>query len=150
MTNEIELLAKVSAEEVYGPDMDAMLREMADSDWHVEFPSDIVVVGHDGEYADMSNPTGALYGERFYIRAEDEAGHRRVWGGLYETAELAEAAYLMFAPPVEFWEETSPCYGSEAWSSENEAELREWEADIAEGNSVYSDDFVVGIGPEMV
>jgi hypothetical protein len=94
--------------------------------WNIGFPSDYVVVGYDGEYADMDNPEGAVYAERFRIVAEDAKGYRRTWGGLYESPEAAEAAYVLLAPPVDLWDEIQPCYGSEAYADdweEHEAEL---------------------------
>ena len=89
--------------------------------WSVDFPSDLVVVGHNYENADMSNPNGEIIRERYFVRAEDALGHRRTWGGYYETLEAAEAAYSLLAPPVEFCEEDRPCYGSEAWTPEVDA-----------------------------
>ena len=49
--------------------------------WSVGFPSDLVVVGHNPENADMSNPNGEIIRERYFIQAEDAKGHRRTWGG---------------------------------------------------------------------
>ena len=130
MTNDIEQLAKIQPEEVYGPEVDLSVFEeepVMSEAWSVGFPSDFVVVGHDGEYADMSNPTGAIIRERFYIVAEDAKGNRRTWGGLYVSPEAAEAAYAFLAPTVALWEATRPCYGSEAWTAEVEAEEVEME-----------------------
>jgi hypothetical protein len=95
--------------------------------WSVCFPSDFVVVGHNPENADMSNPRGEIVGERFYMQAEDALGHRRTYGGYYETLEAAEATYAFLTPAVEFWEETRPCYGSEAWTADVEADEVEME-----------------------
>jgi hypothetical protein len=125
----------MSPEEVYGPEMiDTFEEDEAAADlvapgeggWSVGFPSDFVVVGYDGEYADMSNPRGEIIRERWYIQAEDAKGNRRVWGDLYESPEAAEAAYSLEAPPVEFWDETQPCYGSEAYVE------GDWEQEMAE------------------
>src|SRR4051812_18355445 len=57
--------------------------------WSVGFPSDFVVVGHNYENADMSNPNGEIIQERFSIVAEDAKGNRRTWGGRYETEAAA-------------------------------------------------------------
>lgn len=128
MYDEFSSLYKIQPEEVYGPEFSVVEDEeesfelpLPASAWSVGFASDFVVVGHDGEYADMSNPTGAIIRERFYIIAEDAKGNRRTWGGLYESQDAAEAAYALLAPAVALWEETRPCYGSEAWTSEVEA-----------------------------
>jgi hypothetical protein len=107
MNNDIEQLAKIQPQEPfimmgYSEEEDLSVFVAEPETWSVGFPSDYVVVGHDGEYADMSNPTGAIIRERYYIVAEDAKGNRRTWGGLYESPEAAEAAYSLLAPPVEF------------------------------------------------
>ena len=125
MNNDIEQLAKIQPQEPfilmgYSEDEDFSVFVEPEA-WSVGFPSDFVVVGHNSENADMDNPTGAIIRERFYMIAEDAKGNRRTWGGLYESPEAAEAAYAFLAPPVALWEETRPCYGSEAWTSEVDA-----------------------------
>ena len=94
------------------------------SKWVVGFGVITVIVGYDSEYADMDNPRGARFGERWFIQAEDELGYRRQFGGMYKTRQAAEQSYLAFAPPVEFWDEVEPCYGSEAYARN----WREYEA----------------------
>lgn len=134
MNNDIEQLAKIQPQEAFfgmgrfipaaGNNTPIKVYDSgvrSKGAWSVGFPSDFVVVGYNPENADMSNPNGAIIRERFYIVAEDAKGNRRTWGGLYESEATAEAAYALFAPPVEFWEETRPCYGSEAWTAEVEA-----------------------------
>jgi hypothetical protein len=126
MTNDIEQLTKIQPQEPfimmgYSEDEEPVEVVLAAEKWMVGFPSNLVVVGHDGEYADMSNPTGAIVRERFYMVAEDALGHRRTWGGLYESEAAAEAIYSLLAPTVAVWEETRPCYGSEAWTPEVDA-----------------------------
>lgn len=123
-TKAIHELIGMTPEEVYGPVVDLSVFEeepLASEVWSVGVSSDFVVVGHNSENADMSNPTGAIIRERYFVIAEDAKGHRRTWGGYNETPEAAEAAYALLAPPVAFWEETRPCYGSEAWTSEVDA-----------------------------
>lgn len=92
--------------------------------WTVSFVILTVVVGYDSECADMDNPRGARFGERWFIQAEDELGYRYQFGGLYRTREAAERSYLMYAPAVELWDEVEPCYGSEAYARN----WREYEA----------------------
>lgn len=124
-THEIEDLYRLSPEEVFGPAVDFSVFEtepLATEHWSVFFRSDFVVVGRNSENADMSNPNGDIIRERYYMIAEDAKGNRRTWGGYYETLEAAEAAYALLAPVVAFWEETRPCYGSEAWTADVEAE----------------------------
>ena len=103
---------------------------MSNTRWSVGFESVLVVVGHNSENADMDNPRGEEIRERFYALAEDVEGNRRVWGGYHESPELAEAEFVALAPPVEFWEDIRPAYGSDAYAKnafEYEAELIEWE-----------------------
>jgi hypothetical protein len=45
--------------------------------WSVGFPSDFGVVGHDGEYADMSNPTGAIIQLTRVLRSAQSGGFRK-------------------------------------------------------------------------
>jgi hypothetical protein len=67
--------------------------------------------------ADMSNPRGEIIRERFYIVAENAAGERRTWGGLYVSEADAEAAYSLLAPSVTFWDDIRPAYGSDAYAA---------------------------------
>ena len=131
MSNELQDLIQIAAEEVYAEIDFSVFDEPEPSSerWFINFPSKFVVVGHDGEYADMDNPTGAIICERFYILAEDAKGNRRIWGDLYDSPEAAEAAYAFLAPAVSNWEATRPCYGSEAWTPEVDA--AEVEAELA-------------------
>ncbi len=73
----------------------------------------------------MDNPRGEIIREKFSAVAEDALGNRRGWGGSYDSLSEAEAAFLALAPPVPFWEELRPCYGSEAY----ERNWREYEAE---------------------
>ena len=155
MTNDISNLTKIQPEEVYEPVIDLAVFDESrlcescgcvlpnfgpcfqpktceachNNTWSISFPSDFVVVGFDSECADMDNPRGEIIRERFYIVAEDAKGNRRLWGGLYDTPEAAEAAYAFLAPAVSNWEATRPCYGSEAWTPEVDA--AEVEAELA-------------------
>ena len=87
--------------------------------------SDIVVVGHDSESADMSNPNGELYGVAYYVVMIDEKGNR--WAHDYRFMN-DEAAAIEFRDKVantynkgivrlkyEHWLEVEPVYGSEAY-----------------------------------
>ena len=106
---------------------------------HFFAETDLVVVGHDGEYADITNPRGAIYGYAAYVVAEAATGarvRRYIGAARFEAAVLpkaeAEAAALnmrlnkLGKLPVAFsrWEETYACYGSEAHSN---LEMVEWE-----------------------
>lgn len=103
--------------------------------WTLEIGSDFVVVGHNPEAADMSNPRGEIIRERFYVGATTEYGRRRFWRHGFETEEAALEAYLYLATPVAFWEESTPVYGSEAYAAnwgEYEADKIAWEKDQEE------------------
>jgi hypothetical protein len=94
--------------------------------WHIAAGSEYRVTGYDAEFADLSNPQGALVEELFFLVAETDRGDRRVYG-TYASAELAEAA-VPAAPPVVLWDEWYPVYGSEAYqASDEEASYAEWE-----------------------
>lgn len=99
----------------------------------VGFASEIVVVGQDYEYSDLDNPHGFIYGEQFYIVAEDQEGNRRTWGNYYDSPQAAEFDYIHFSPPVEFWMDITPAYGSEAYANnrwEYEADIENRERDL--------------------
>jgi hypothetical protein len=95
-----------------------------------------VVIGHDPEFADYSNPRGERYGFACYVRAVNEFGDARE---LYVTttvfasdgeakAEKVAAALTNRARggklPVGFdnWSTARPVYGSEAYESYGRAD----------------------------
>jgi hypothetical protein len=94
--------------------------------WTVSIGSDLAVVGHNPEAADMSNPRGEIVRERFFMRAYNDYGSAYRWGW-FETPEELEAAYLAFAPPIALWDQTYPVYGSPAYEDYGEWEMRQWE-----------------------
>ncbi len=106
--------------------------------------SDIVVIGYDGEFADMSNPTGALHGTCAMVLAVFEDGQRRClvvgtnrWSEqvMPKAVKMASALNNRLANfnklPVNFdrWEAYHPVYGSAAYSGADEAA---WEREIDE------------------
>ena len=97
--------------------------------WEVSIASDYAVVGHNYEMADMSNPNGEIIRERYYMRASNAYGDAFVWGW-FETPEELEAAYLLFAPPIFFWDKTYPVYGSRAYEDYGQAEEIAWEREM--------------------
>jgi hypothetical protein len=96
--------------------------------------SDLVVTGYDAEFADISNPRGALYGEAFYVVIEAHDGRRWAHDHRFVTrgndgAEVAlraerlrariEASYNGGAPlDGAHWVEIDPLYGSDAYVSQ--------------------------------
>ncbi len=85
--------------------------------YDVEVAYDIVVVRRDPEYAEYDNPEGEILGERYYMRATNALGYAWVWGW-HQTPEELELDYEFLAPPVEFWREGRPVYGSWAYQVE--------------------------------
>lgn len=78
--------------------------------------SDLAVIGHNPEAADMDHPNGEIIGERFYMIAEDADGYRWSWGWA-DSKERLELEFEFLAPPVSEWNESRPCYGSKAWEA---------------------------------
>lgn len=93
----------------------------------------LVVSGHDPEFADFSNPTGALIREAVGVMIETQEGYR--YGRILEVKENVEAV-------VEFYQVALACgldpaqdprlcvdyaYGSEAYQHEGGAWEAEWE-----------------------
>ena len=86
--------------------------------------SDIVVVGTNPEMADIDNPRGNLFGEAWYVYAENCHGDRyRFYMGIdkqIQSENMANALTERLAAgklPVAFdrWEQTRPSYGSDAY-----------------------------------
>jgi hypothetical protein len=92
---------------------------MANNRWTVEIRSVTVVIGRNPENADMGNPNGDYYGDRFYAIATAPDGQRRRHEGMFRTAELAEDFYVLFAAPIwsDDWFDTYPEYGSPAYEA---------------------------------
>lgn len=88
--------------------------------------SDYQVVGYDGEFADMSNPQGAIIQEVFFLLATNVDGDRLVYGS-FDSKDAALTA-IPDAPPVSIWATTEPEYGSLAFQRYGESDLVAWEA----------------------
>jgi len=122
--------------------------------------TDIVVVDHDSEMADMSNQTGAIHGDADYIVAETPTGRRFAHDAMAITrsnghteskissARLEELAFHLneTKPDLDMthWEEIDPCYGSEAFiaqGTEQANRLREIEAAVESGEMPWVEGF---------
>jgi hypothetical protein len=120
--------------------------------------TDIVVVDHNSEMADMSNPRGAIHGDADYIVAETPTGRRfahdttaitRSNGhteSKISSARLEELAFHLneTKPDLDMthWEEIDPCYGSEAYitqGTENNNRIREIEDAHEAGEIPYGE-----------
>jgi hypothetical protein len=88
--------------------------------------SEIAVVGHNPEFADLDHPNGEIEGEIFFIVAEDRAGNRWRSDEMSEVEAGIRAAALNALPRVTLsgWAEWYPVYGSAAYS---EADVVAWE-----------------------
>lgn len=91
--------------------------------------TDIVVIGQDPEMADYSNPRGDIHGHCAYVVVDAPNGrrwvHRKTFTSRWEDDALALIAPLLHSIEShlvaggtireEFWTETDPAYGSEAY-----------------------------------
>jgi hypothetical protein len=89
----------------------------ADESFTFSVESELAVVGHDGEYADMDNPRGEIIRHRYFMVATDSIGHQYRYG-FERTEALAEAVFQQFAPPVSEWSLWRCIYGSIAYELE--------------------------------
>ena len=90
----------------------------------VDVRKDVVVVDHNPEMADYTNPTGAIYRHTFEVLAMTEGGRRfahRHFFGLDRDAADALAIKVLYRGEVDlsYWTETYPEYGSPAWAVED-------------------------------
>ena len=91
----------------------------------IDFRSDLVVTGENPEMADLDNPSGYEYGERFYVFAEFEDGSRFAHGyGFLNDPEGAErlATKIIAKGVIDLdthWHSTDARYGSEAWQRQD-------------------------------
>jgi hypothetical protein len=98
------------------------------------------VVGYDGEFADMSNPQGAIIREVFFLLATDTDGNRLAYGSF--DSEDAALTSIPDAPPVSTWAPTEPEYGSLAFQRYGQDDLIAWEARHLEMESWGYDDYL--------
>jgi hypothetical protein len=85
--------------------------------WKFSVESDLAVVGHNPENADMSNPSGEIIQHRYFMVATDGLGYQKRYG--YEKSpEAAELVFQLFAPPVSEWLDWRCVYGSFAYEIE--------------------------------
>jgi len=128
----------------------------------VEFTvvTNVVVIGHDNEMADLDNPNGYIYGYSAFVRAENLYGDTwsmHVATGRWEKDVLAKAqaqadaltARLALGKlPVGFgdgmtggasrWSRTRPVYGSDAYQAYGNGDDWEWELRLAEDTLAFS------------
>jgi hypothetical protein len=100
--------------------------------WHFSVESELAVIGHDPEFADMDNPTGAIIQPRYFMVATDAEGYQKRWGWC-ETPEQAEMGFEFVAPAVNEWPLWRCVYGSHAYEvmgCEQEQLAAEMEADL--------------------
>lgn len=107
-------LANLTFAELEAEDMDASHFV----NWTYSVESELAVVGHDPEYADMENPRGEVVRERYFMVATDEIGQQFRFGW-ERSAALAEAVFQYVAPPVGEWHLWRCIYGSVAYERNN-------------------------------
>lgn len=89
----------------------------------VDVRKDVVVVDHNPEMADYTNPTGAIYRHTFEVLAMTNEGRRfvhRHFFGLDRDAADRLAIRVLHRGVIDHahWVETYPEYGSPAWAVE--------------------------------
>jgi hypothetical protein len=94
-----------------------------DSIERVDVRKDVVVVDHNPEMADYTNPTGAIYRPTFEVLAMTHEGRRfahRHFFGLDRDAADRLAIRVLHRGEIDhaYWVETYPEYGSSAWAVE--------------------------------
>jgi hypothetical protein len=107
-----------------GEKMKKERKERCAVDWSPEF---VVHIREDLVHTDFYDDGERRVGSVFYLVAEDKKGHR--WVSHANHKELASAKserrHLArdFDPVKAKWNETDPCYGSEAWTPEVEGRI---------------------------
>ena len=85
-----------------------------------------VVVRFNPEWADMSNPSGAVYGERIMVYATTPRGRRFIHSHIFDTTEVDRADRLVARIKdagrinLDHRNETYEVYGSDAWCAADE------------------------------
>jgi hypothetical protein len=106
------------------------------------FFEDEAIVEFDPEYADMGNPSGAIYGRKIFIHAVTAEGARYVLGHVFEADEEDRAARLVDkilragAINEAHWGETYAVYGSTYWQDEDRERQFAWDANPATRGTV--------------
>lgn len=100
----------------------------------VSIISDETVVGSNPEFADMSNPSGLLYGKIYQVEAVTAKGRRFFHRFTSEerSARLEKLAAQVDAVKeinLEHWAEGYEVYGSDAWQEADNARARAWNSD---------------------
>jgi hypothetical protein len=105
----------------------------------VDVREDVVVVDHNSEMADYTNPTGAIYRRTFEVLAMTEGGrrfrHHHFFGMDRDKAD-ALAIKVLYRGEVDlsYWVETYPEYGSKAWAVEDVYRQVDLAAAVARGD----------------
>ena len=105
----------------------------------VDVRKDVVVVDHNPEFADYTNPTGAIYRHTFEVLAMTNEGRRfahRHFFGLDRDAADALAIKVLHRGEIDLshWVETYPEYGSSAWAVEEVYRQADLSGAVARGD----------------
>lgn len=113
--------------------------------------ADVVVIGQDGEMADISNPRGDIFGDAYYVVAtmvgtalvdpnnglqwahfktfiNDKAGAERLLKRIQDVQVICNAKPVldMMLLTTDCWREIEPQYGTQAWIDWNAAHPETW------------------------
>jgi hypothetical protein len=105
----------------------------------VDVRKDVVVVDHNPEFADYTNPTGAIYRHTFEVLAMTNEGRRfahRHFFGLDRDAADRLAIRVLHRGVIDHahWVETYPEYGSSAWAVEEVYRQADLSGAVARGD----------------
>lgn len=106
---------------------------------------DETVLGCDPEFADMGNPSGAIYRKRYFVAVTTENGarfvHQTNFALFEDAAKLADRVRLAGEINLELWTESFPVYGSPKWEAEDAERLFNFQAAGMSGNSLLMEQF---------
>jgi len=122
--------------------------------------TNVVVIGHDSEMADLDNPNGYIYGYTALVRAENAYGdtwsmhvatgrwEKEILTKAHAQADALNARLALGKLPVGFgdgmtggasrWSRTRPVYGSDAYQAYGNGDDWEWELRLAEDTLAFS------------
>jgi hypothetical protein len=82
-----------------------------------------IVVDSNPEFADLSNPHGFIYDFAFLVQAQTKSGrrfnHTHTFLHEEDAIKMAKKVEERGQIQLQYWLETYPVYGSEAWESED-------------------------------
>jgi hypothetical protein len=83
--------------------------------YSLDIRDDVRISGSNPEMADFDNPRGYNYVRVYFLRASNDQGYTRAYGGFSSPEQAMNAFVSGIVPPVTEWEEDRPVYGSLAY-----------------------------------